>query len=279
MHEIRVSGTQRDASPRLPKTRHRDHRKRGIVIYLFVGDVDAGMSIAGLFTLVATCEARGITICLPRLTSSRACRITPSRLDELLPGARAGRRVAATVLASSIMKAGSLVFAIVVGCGHNSTPTSNAASTKEAHETAVGAYLENPMPYLVASLGSCAFSGPVSKDLRPTAPGTISARCNGGISILWNAVPATSILIDGPATVRAPNKGLDYIYRVVYMARAKRLEGHGAIAWATAPNCDSLADLHQFNDATFVLPRAVGICTLQARDGEGRGADLTITIE
>jgi transposase len=28
--------------------------------YLFVGDVDAGMSIAGLYTLVATCEARGI---------------------------------------------------------------------------------------------------------------------------------------------------------------------------------------------------------------------------
>jgi hypothetical protein len=28
--------------------------------YLFVGDVDAGMSIAGLYTLVATCEVRGI---------------------------------------------------------------------------------------------------------------------------------------------------------------------------------------------------------------------------
>ena len=28
--------------------------------YLFVGDVEAGASIAGLYTLVATCEARGI---------------------------------------------------------------------------------------------------------------------------------------------------------------------------------------------------------------------------
>ena len=28
--------------------------------YLFVGDVDAGMSIAGLYTLVSTCETRGI---------------------------------------------------------------------------------------------------------------------------------------------------------------------------------------------------------------------------
>jgi transposase len=28
--------------------------------YLFVGDVEAGTSIAGLYTLVATCEARGI---------------------------------------------------------------------------------------------------------------------------------------------------------------------------------------------------------------------------
>jgi transposase len=35
-------------------------RRAGRKNYLFVGDVDAGMSIAGLYTLVATCEARGI---------------------------------------------------------------------------------------------------------------------------------------------------------------------------------------------------------------------------
>lgn len=185
-----------------------------------------------------------------------------------------------TLLGSSIVKAGSLVLACVVGCGHSSTPTPNAARAGAvAHETAVGAYLENPMPYLVGSLGSCTFSGPVSGDLRPTAPGMISARCNGGAAIRWKAVVATSIQIDGPAAIRAPSKGLDYIYRVVYMERAKRLEGRGAITWAILSSCNSLADLQQFNDATFVLPRTVGSCTLQARDGEGRSADFTITIE
>ena len=63
--------------------------------YLFVGDVDAGMSIAGLYTLVATCEARGINPfayladVIPRVQDH-----PKRRLDELLPGpwarARAG---------------------------------------------------------------------------------------------------------------------------------------------------------------------------------------------
>jgi transposase len=55
--------------------------------YLFVGDVAAGMSIAGLYTLVATCEARGINPfayladVIPRVQDH-----PKRRLDELLPG-------------------------------------------------------------------------------------------------------------------------------------------------------------------------------------------------
>jgi hypothetical protein len=55
--------------------------------YLFVGDVDAGMSIAGLYTLVATCEARGINPfayladVIPRVQDH-----PKRRPDELLPG-------------------------------------------------------------------------------------------------------------------------------------------------------------------------------------------------
>jgi transposase len=55
--------------------------------YLFVGDVDAGMSIAGLYTLVATCEARGVnpfaylSDVIPRIQDH-----PKRRLDELLPG-------------------------------------------------------------------------------------------------------------------------------------------------------------------------------------------------
>ena len=177
------------------------------------------------------------------------------------------------------MKSGSFVLVIVVGCAHDSTPMPNAASTEVVHETAVGAYLENPMPYLIGSLDECTLSGPVSKDLRPTAPGTISARCNDGTSILWNAVHATSIQINGHPTVRMPSNGLSHIYSVSYMAGAKRLEGRGTITWATVPSCNSLADLHRFNNATFIIPKAVGSCKLQARDSEGRSADLTINIE
>jgi transposase len=55
--------------------------------YLFVGDVGAGTSIAGLYTLVATCEARGINAfgyladVIPRVQEH-----PKRRLDELLPG-------------------------------------------------------------------------------------------------------------------------------------------------------------------------------------------------
>jgi transposase len=56
--------------------------------YLFVGDVDAGTSIAGLYTIIATCEARGVNPfayladVIPRVQDHPA-----DRLDELLPGA------------------------------------------------------------------------------------------------------------------------------------------------------------------------------------------------
>ena len=55
--------------------------------YLFVGDVEAGASIAGLYTLVATCEARNINPfayladVIPRVQDH-----PKRRLDELLPG-------------------------------------------------------------------------------------------------------------------------------------------------------------------------------------------------
>ena len=61
--------------------------------YLFVGDVEAGASIAGLYTLVATCDARGINPfayladVIPRVQDH-----PKRRLDELLPGAWAGSR-------------------------------------------------------------------------------------------------------------------------------------------------------------------------------------------
>lgn len=56
--------------------------------YLFVGDVDAGTNIAGLYTLIATCEARGINP-FAYLTDvlARVQDHPQSRLDELLPGA------------------------------------------------------------------------------------------------------------------------------------------------------------------------------------------------
>jgi transposase len=56
--------------------------------YLFVGDVDAGRNIAGLYSLVATCEARGINPfeyladVLPRIAEH-----PNTRIDELLPAA------------------------------------------------------------------------------------------------------------------------------------------------------------------------------------------------
>jgi transposase len=65
--------------------------------YLFVGDVDAGSNIAGLYTLVATCEARGINPfeyladVIPRVGED----LPDKELDALLPGAWAAARAAA----------------------------------------------------------------------------------------------------------------------------------------------------------------------------------------
>jgi transposase len=58
------------------------------LLALFVGDVAAGKSLAGLYSLVATCEARGINPfdylvdVLARVQDHPA-----SAVDELLPGA------------------------------------------------------------------------------------------------------------------------------------------------------------------------------------------------
>ena len=66
--------------------------------YLFVGHVDSGVSIAGLYTLVATCEARGINPfayladVIPRVQDH-----PKRRLDELLPGPWARARADARV--------------------------------------------------------------------------------------------------------------------------------------------------------------------------------------
>lgn len=65
--------------------------------YLFVGDVDAGANIAGLYTLVATCEARGINPfeyladVIPRVDED----LPDNELDALLPGAWAAARAQA----------------------------------------------------------------------------------------------------------------------------------------------------------------------------------------
>lgn len=61
--------------------------------YLFVGDVASGKSLVGLYSLVATCESRGINPfdyladVLARVQDHPA-----SALDELLPGAWAASR-------------------------------------------------------------------------------------------------------------------------------------------------------------------------------------------
>jgi Response regulator receiver domain/IS66 C-terminal element len=52
--------------------------------YLFVGDVAAGKSLAGLYSLVATCEARGIN---PFDYLVDVLARVASAIDELLPGA------------------------------------------------------------------------------------------------------------------------------------------------------------------------------------------------
>lgn len=76
---------------RIPPDNNRSERALRVVAlgrknYLFVGDEDAGKNIAGLYSLVATCEANGVdplaylTDVLGRLATHPA-----SRIDELLP--------------------------------------------------------------------------------------------------------------------------------------------------------------------------------------------------
>lgn len=64
--------------------------------FLFVGDVDAGTNIAGLYTLVATCDARGINPFEYLADVIQRVQDHPAaRLDELLPGAWARARAQA----------------------------------------------------------------------------------------------------------------------------------------------------------------------------------------
>lgn len=64
--------------------------------YLFVGDVDAGSNIAGLYTLIATCEARGINPFeyLSDVLHRVEDELPDKELDALLPGAWAAARAA-----------------------------------------------------------------------------------------------------------------------------------------------------------------------------------------
>lgn len=65
--------------------------------FLFVGDVDAGTNIAGLYTLIATCEARGINPFeyLADVISRVDEDLPDKELDVLLPGAWVAARAAA----------------------------------------------------------------------------------------------------------------------------------------------------------------------------------------
>lgn len=61
--------------------------------YLFVGGVDAGKNIAGLYTLIATCEARGVNPFTYLADVIARVQDHPAdKLDELLPGAWAAAR-------------------------------------------------------------------------------------------------------------------------------------------------------------------------------------------
>jgi transposase len=63
--------------------------------YLFFGDVEAGSSIAGLYTLIATCEARGVNpLAYLADVIARVQDHPAQRLDELLPGAWAQAKAA-----------------------------------------------------------------------------------------------------------------------------------------------------------------------------------------
>jgi transposase len=78
----RSSQLRLDQAPAVGRLRAPHDRKN----YLFVGNDEAGANLAGLFSLLATCEANGVnpeqylSDVLPRLASH-----PNSRLDELLP--------------------------------------------------------------------------------------------------------------------------------------------------------------------------------------------------
>ena len=83
--------TRFTTDPRLPPDNNRSEAALRIVAlgrknYLFVGNEDAGINIAGLYSLVATCAAHGknpleyLTDVLIRISSH-----PQSRIDELLP--------------------------------------------------------------------------------------------------------------------------------------------------------------------------------------------------
>ncbi len=85
-------------SARAPEIRHGQNDTGpalGRKNYLFFGDVDAGNSIAGLYTLIATCEARGINPYAYLADVVARVQDHPAqRLEELLPGAWAANRAA-----------------------------------------------------------------------------------------------------------------------------------------------------------------------------------------
>ncbi len=61
--------------------------------YLFVGDVDAGKSLAGLYSLVATCESLGINpFDYHRDVLARVQDHPAKAIDELLPGNWSSRK-------------------------------------------------------------------------------------------------------------------------------------------------------------------------------------------
>ncbi len=61
--------------------------------YLFVGDVASGKSLAGLYSLVATCEARGVNPFVYLVDVLTRVQDHPAKLiDELLPGPWAATR-------------------------------------------------------------------------------------------------------------------------------------------------------------------------------------------
>jgi hypothetical protein len=166
-----------------------------------------------------------------------------------------------------------LVLVAICGCAH--APPPSGAPPSAPPRTAVGAYLENPAPYRIADLADCAFTGAVSADHRPTAPGPIVARCPSGPELRWTAVAPTAIRIEGPTRIPgAPTA--QALYRVVFLAATTPIQGRAETRW-TAPTCEELVVLHGFTDGTMVVPQRPGSCALDA-SVLGLSTRRTITI-